>query len=251
LWKGGPFKKLVVGMHKVGGRNHHGRITVRHRGGGHKRLYRIIDFKRSLLQVQGQITRFEYDPNRSSWIALILYENGSISYILAPDGVKQGDFVLASKDQGTPVKKGNSLSLKHVPIGSLIHNVELKPGKGGQIIRSAGTSGRVIQKKEGYCMVRLPSGTLRLIPSTCMATIGVVSNSEHHHINEGKAGHRRWLGIRPTVRGTAMNPIDHPHGGGEGKTSGGRPSVTPWGRPTKGKPTRSKRKKNPFLVRTI
>lgn len=251
LWKGGPFKKLSEGLTKSGGRNHHGRITVRHRGGGHKRLYRIIDFKRSLFQVRGKVSRLEYDPNRSSWIALVTYEDGSISYILAPDGIKVGDWVFSSKDQGAPIEKGNAICLKHIPIGTLIHNVELKPGKGGQIIRSAGSYGRVIQKRDGYCMVRLPSGMLRLIPSTCMATIGIISNVDHHHVNQGKAGHSRWIGRRPSVRGTAMNPIDHPHGGGEGKTSGGRPSVTPWGKPTKGKPTRSKKKKNPFLGRTI
>lgn len=249
LWNGKPFKKLVKGFKNSGGRNNQGRITVHHRGGGHKRRYRIIDFKRSLFELEGVVKRLEYDPNRSAWIALICYKNGLISYILAPENLNVGDVIMSSNGKNLNFKIGNAFPIKYIPIGTLIHNIELKPGKGGQIARSAGTYAQLIQKSEsGYAMIRLSSGELRMIPMECMVTVGIVSNVDHKNINEGKAGNSRWKNRRPTVRGVAMNPVDHPHGGGEGRTSGGRPSVTPWGKPTKGMPTRSKKKKNPFIL---
>lgn len=249
LWEGKPFKKLVVGFKNSGGRNNKGRITIYHRGGGHKRRYRIIDFKRSLFDLEGKVIRIEYDPNRSAWIALISYKNGLMSYILAPENLNIGDIVMSSNGKNLNFKIGNAFPIKYIPIGTLIHNIELKPGKGGQIARSAGAYGQLIQKSgTGYAMIRLVSGELRMIPMECMATIGTVCNLDHKNINGGKAGYSRWKNRRPIVRGVAMNPVDHPHGGGEGKTSGGRPSVTPWGKPTKGMPTRSKKKKNPFIL---
>lgn len=246
LWSGKPFKKLVIGLHRKGGRNHHGRLTSFTQGGGHKRLYRLLDFKRRLFDVPAFVQRLEYDPNRSAWIALICYQNGILSYILAPHGLQAGDKVISSS-QPVDLAVGNATCLKHLPIGTLIHNIELKAGKGGQLMRSAGTSAQLIQKSEnGYGMIRLPSSELRLVSLQCMATIGVVSNADHQNRNDGKAGCSHWKNRRPVVRGVAMNPVDHPHGGGEGKTSGGRPSVTPWGKATKGKKTR--RRKNPLII---
>lgn len=247
LWSGKPFKKLTKGLIKTGGRNNQGRITMFHIGGGHKRLYRIIDFKRTLFNTKGTVKRIEYDPNRSAWIALVVYENGIISYILAPNGLTIGDNIISGEK--VDIKIGNALPLKNIPIGTLIHNIELKPGKGGQLSRSAGTYAQLIRKDEGtYAMLRLSSGEQRLVSMQSMASIGVVSNLDNQNINFGKAGTTRWKNRRPIVRGVAMNPVDHPHGGGEGRTSGGRPSVTPWGKPTKGKATRSVRKKNPFIL---
>ena len=247
LWKGKPFKKLVKGLTKTGGRNNQGRVTMFHIGGGHKRLYRIIDFKRNLFNISGKVIRVEYDPNRSCWIALIYYTNGVFSYIIAPNGLAIGDIVVSGEN--VSIKLGNSLPLKKIPIGTLIHNIELKPGKGGQLSRSAGSYAQLIKKEaSSYGMIRLPSGEQRLISLECMATVGTVSNLDNKNINLGKAGAKRWLNRRPVVRGVAMNPVDHPHGGGEGRTSGGRPSVTPWGKATKGKPTRSPKKKNPFIL---
>ncbi len=247
LWSGKPFKKLTKGLIKTGGRNNQGRITMFHIGGGHKRLYRIVDFKRTLFNTKGIVKRIEYDPNRSAWIALIVYENGIISYILAPNGLIVGDSVISGEK--VDIKTGNALPLKNIPIGTLIHNIELKPGKGGQLSRSAGTYAQLIRKDEGtYAMLRLSSGEQRLVSMECMASIGIVSNLDNQNVNYGKAGTTRWKNRRPVVRGVAMNPVDHPHGGGEGRTSGGRSSVTPWGKPTKGKATRSVRKKNPFIL---
>lgn len=243
-----PEPSLTVALKKSGGRNNLGRITSRHRGGGHKRFYRIIDFKRDKPSVPAKVATIEYDPNRSSRIALLHYVDGEKRYILAPEGLKVGDTVIASAD--ADIKPGNTLPLKNVPPGTPIHNIELKIGKGGQIVRSAGTSAVIMAKEKNYAQLRLPSGEVRMVHLNCKATIGVVGNVEHGNISIGKAGRSRWLGRRPRVRGVAMNPIDHPHGGGEGKTSGGRHPVTPWGVPTKGYKTRKKR--NPsdkYIVR--
>ena len=240
-----PIRSKTYGFAKTGGRNHKGRITTFQRGGGHKRRYRVIDFKRKFCQ--GEVVSIEHDPNRSAWIARIRREDTQEEfYILAPKGISIGTIV--ESNEFTDVKPGNSMILAKIPIGTSIHNIELKPGKGGQLIRSAGCSGSLIQKTEHYGRVRLPSGSQRLIPLKCSATLGYVSNQEYNIQNIGKAGRSRWLSRRPIVRGVAMNPVDHPHGGGEGKTSGGRPSVTPWGRPTKGQPTRSKKKRNKLIL---
>ena len=235
-----PEKSLIVPLKKKAGRNNKGRITVRHKGGGHKRLYRIIDFKRNKDGIPAKVKSIEYDPNRSARIALLSYADGEKRYIIAPLGLKVGDTVLSG--EGADIKPGNSLKLKDIPVGTVIHNVELRPGKGGQLARSAGTYAQLLSKEGKYCHVRLPSGEIRLILAECKATIGQVSNPDHENIKIGKAGRSRWLGIRPTVRGTAMNPIDHPHGGGEGRSKGGRHPVTPWGQPTKGYKTRKKNK---------
>ncbi|GAK59004.1 50S ribosomal protein L2 [Candidatus Vecturithrix granuli] len=243
-----PEPTLIKPLKKTGGRNNLGRITSRHRGGGHKRFYRIIDFKRNKLSVPAKVATIEYDPNRSARIALLHYLDGEKRYILAPDGLKVGDRVVASAE--ADIQVGNALPLKHIPPGTPIHNIELKRGKGGQIVRSAGTSAVIMAKEGNYAQVRLPSGEVRLVHLECMATIGVVGNADHGNIVIGKAGRARWLGRRPKVRGVAMNPVDHPHGGGEGKTSGGRHPVSPWGIPTKGYKTRKKR--NPsdkYIVR--
>lgn len=247
LWKGKAEKSLTVGLKKTGGRNNTGRITVRHIGGGHKQKYRLVDFKRAKLNIEAQVERLEYDPNRTAFIALIKYTDGELSYILAPNGLKEGDIITSGDN--ADIKVGNTLPLINIPVGTIIHNVELKPGKGGQIARSAGAYVQLVGKDRGYAQIKLTSGELRLINSSCMATIGVVSNLDHRNENLGKAGRKRWMGIRPTVRGTAMNPIDHPHGGGEGKTSGGRHPVTPWGKPTKGKTTRSNKRTDKFIIR--
>lgn len=243
-----PEPSLIKPLKKTGGRNNLGRITSRHRGGGHKRFYRIIDFKRDKLSVPAKVATIEYDPNRSARIALLHYLDGEKRYILAPDGLKVGDRVVASAE--ADIQVGNALPLKHIPPGTPIHNIELKRGKGGQIVRSAGTSAVIMAKEGNYAQVRLPSGEVRLVHIECTATIGAVGNADHGNIVIGKAGRARWLGRRPKVRGVAMNPVDHPHGGGEGKTSGGRHPVSPWGMPTKGYKTRKKR--NPsdkYIVR--
>lgn len=239
LWKGKPEKSLVIGKKSTGGRNNFGRITVRHIGGGHKKKYRMIDFKRNYDTI-ATIERIEYNPNGAAFLALISDQNGIKSYILAPQGVKPGDSVTSGNS--ADILPGNCLQLKFIPVGSFVHNVELKPGNGGVIARSAGSYARVLGYEGSYVLLKLRSGQVRLVLSTCRATIGILSNTDHKNVKLGKAGRNRWLGVRSTVRGVAMNPVDHPHGGGEGKTSGGRHPVTPWGVSTKGKKTRKKNK---------
>jgi len=239
LHKGKPVKTLTKGLSKSGGRNNHGRITSRRRGGGAKRTYRIVDFKRNRFEA-AVVERLEYDPNRSAIIALIKYPNDDLSYILAPQRLAAGDTVVAG--DRVDVKPGNAMPLSAMPIGTIIHNVEMKQGKGGQLARSAGTYVQLVGRDQGYAILRLTSGEQRLVRSECMATVGAVSNPDNSNIKLAKAGRNRWLGKRPSVRGVAMNPVDHPHGGGEGRTSGGRHPVTPWGKPTKGKRTRSTKK---------
>lgn len=248
LWKGKPVKSLTEGKHSKGGRNNMGRITARRRGGGHKRSYRLVDFKRRKWDVEATIVRLEYDPNRSAFIALIEYVDGEQAYILAPQRVNAGDKVIASEK--ADVKPGNAMPLYSVPVGSIVHNVELKPGKGGQIARAAGSYVQVTGRDRNYVLLRLASGEQRYIRSDCMATIGAVSNPDNKNIKIGKAGRSRWLGKRPSVRGVAMNPVDHPHGGGEGRTSGGRHPVSPWGKPTKGKRTRSNKATDRYILRS-
>jgi large subunit ribosomal protein L2 len=240
LKENAPEKRLVRPLKKTGGRNNTGRITSRHRGGGAKRKYRIIDFKRNKIGVPAKVASIEYDPNRSSRIALLNYADGEKQYILAPVGVKVGDEVVSSKN--AEIRPGNSMPLRSMPQGTLVHNLELKKGKGGQLVRSAGTSAQIMAKEGRYVLVRLPSGELRKIFAECKATVGQVGNVEHTSVTIGKAGRSRWLGIRPQSRGVAMNPVDHPMGGGEGKSSGGRHPCTPWGKPTKGRRTRNKKK---------
>jgi len=247
LYKGKPVKKLTEGLTKSGGRNNSGHTTSWHKGGGHKRRYRMVDFKRTKRDVTAVIERLEYDPNRTAFIALITYEDGEQSYILAPQRVAVGDKVVSSAK--ADIKPGNAMPLSAIPVGTIIHNVEMKPGKGGQIARSAGTYVQLIGRDQSYSILRLTSSEVRMVRSECMATIGAVSNSDQQNIKIGKAGRSRWLGRRPHVRGVAMNPIDHPHGGGEGKTSGGRHPVTPWGKPTKGKRTRSNKMTDRLIVR--
>lgn len=247
LWKGKPFKGLTKGLTKTGGRNNQGRITAWHRGGGHKRLYRIIDFKRNKLDVFATVERIEYDANRTAFIALVKYEDGEYSYILAPQKLVVGDKIMSSAE--ADIKIGNCLPLKSIPIGTTLHNVEMKIGKGGQIARAAGTSVDLVGKDAGYAQIKLRSGEFRLVPLGCKATIGVLSNVDQKNINFGKAGRSRWLGWRPHVRGVAMNPVDHPHGGGEGKTSGGRHPVTPWGFLTKGKKTRKNKSTSKYIIK--
>jgi large subunit ribosomal protein L2 len=247
LWKGKPLKKLTEGLSKSGGRNNTGRTCVWNRGGGHKRTYRVIDFKRRKFDVPATVERLEYDPNRSAFIALVRYEDGELAYILAPQRLAAGDVVIAAEK--ADVKPGNAMPLKSVPVGTIVHNVELKAGRGGQIARSAGTYVQLVGRDAGYALLRLGSGEVRMVRQECMATIGAVSNPDHANINLGKAGRARWLGRRPAVRGVAMNPIDHPHGGGEGRTSGGRHPVTPWGKPTKGHRTRRNKKTDGLIVR--
>ena len=248
LWKGQPVKRLTEGLSKSGGRNNAGRMTVRHRGGGHKRTYRMVDFKRRKFDVAGTIERLEYDPNRTAFIALVTYEDGEQAYILAPQRLAVGDRVLAA--ERVDVKPGNAAPLRSIPVGTLVHNVELKEKGGGKIARSAGTFAQVIGRDSDYTQIRLNSGEIRAVRSGCMASIGAVSNPDHQNTNEGKAGRGRWKGRRPHVRGVAMNPVDHPHGGGEGRTSGGRHPVTPWGKPTKGRKTRSNKATTKFIVRS-
>jgi len=242
-----PEKSLLAPKHNKAGRNNHGRITVRHKGGGNKQKYRLIDFKRNKDGIVANVKTIEYDPNRSARIALVFYSDGEKRYILAPTGLKVGDKV--ESGETADIKLGNAKMLKDMPVGTVIHNVEMRPGKGGQLARSAGTYAQLLAKEGTYCHVRMPSGEIRLIKAECKATIGQVSNQEHENIKIGKAGRARWKGVRPTVRGVAMNPIDHPHGGGEGRTSGGRHPVTPWGVPTKGFKTRKKNKpSNKYIV---
>jgi large subunit ribosomal protein L2 len=247
LWKGKPVKSLTEGLTKSGGRNNTGRITARRIGGGHKRRYRLVDFKRRKFDVPAVIERLEYDPNRTAFIALVRYEDGEQAYILAPQRVKVGDSVIAG--ERVDVKPGNAMPLKNIPVGTIVHNVELKAGKGGQLARSAGTYVQLVGRDQGYAQLKLASGELRVVRGECLATIGAVSNPDQSNINLGKAGRKRWLGKRPSVRGVAMNPIDHPHGGGEGRTSGGRHPVTPWGKPTKGKKTRNNKKTDGQILR--
>ncbi|MCG5241105.1 50S ribosomal protein L2 [Azospirillum doebereinerae] len=247
LWKGKPVKSLTEGLTKSGGRNNTGRITARRIGGGHKRVYRLVDFKRRKFDVPATVERLEYDPNRTAFIALIKYQDGTLSYILAPQRLKVGDTVISGEK--VDVKPGNAMPLKSIPVGSIVHNVELKAGKGGQVARSAGTYLQLVGRDGGYAQLKLPSGELRVVRGECMATLGAVSNPDQMNTNLGKAGRKRWLGVRPSVRGVAMNPIDHPHGGGEGRTSGGRHPVTPWGKPTKGKKTRHNKKTDGLILR--
>ena len=247
LWTGKPEKSLTEGLRKKGGRNNTGRITARRRGGGHKRRYRTIDFRRNKYDVVGTVERLEYDPNRTAFIALINYEDGNRQYIIAPQRLAVGDKIVSGEQ--VDIKPGNAMPMKNIPVGTIIHNIEMKPGKGGQMARSAGTYVQLIGKDQGYVQLRLSSGELRMVRGECMATIGAVSNQDQQNIKLGKAGRNRWLGKRPSVRGVAMNPIDHPHGGGEGRTSGGRHPVTPWGKPTKGKRTRSNKKTDRLIMR--
>ncbi|QCI27333.1 50S ribosomal protein L2 [Buchnera aphidicola] len=246
LYRGRPFNSLLTSNHKSGGRNNNGRITVRHIGGRHKRMYRIIDFKRIKDNIYAKVERLEYDPNRSSNIALILYKDGTRNYILAPKGLCIGSKIISGNK--IPIKIGNSLPIGNIPTGTLIHNIEIKVGKGGQIARTAGSYAQIISNDKNYVSIRLRSGEIRKIDSRCRATIGEVGNSEHMLKMLGKAGASRWKGIRPTVRGTAMNPIDHPHGGGEGRNFGKHP-VTPWGQQTKGKKTRKNKRTEKFIVK--
>lgn len=247
LWKGKPEASLTEGLRKKGGRNNLGRITVRFRGGGHKRRYRLVDFKRDKFDVPATVERLEYDPNRTAFIALVRYEDGEKRYILAPQRLAAGDVIVAGEK--VDIKPGNALPLKNIPVGTVVHNVELKVGKGGQLARSAGTFVQLVGKDQGYAQLRLASGELRIVRGECMATVGAVSNPDQQNVSLGKAGRKRWMGFRPHVRGVAMNPIDHPHGGGEGRTSGGRHPVTPWGKPTKGKKTRSNKKTDRLIMR--
>ncbi len=247
LHKGEPEKTLTVGLRKNGGRNNTGRITCRHKGGGNKRKYRIIDFLRNKRDIEAKVARIEYDPNRTANIALLHYIDGEKRYILCPDGINVGDKIISSEK--ADITPGNALSLKNIPVGTIIHNIEMKPGKGGQMVRSAGASAQLLGKDKGMVSIKVPSGEIRMVSETCMATIGVVGNMEHNRVNLGKAGKSRWLGVRPTVRGVVMNPVDHPHGGGEGRTSGGRHPVSPWGVPTKGKRTRKNKRSNKMIIR--
>ncbi len=234
-----PERSLVETLPEKGGRNHHGHVTVRYRGGGHKRQYRRVDFKRNKLGIKARVATIEYDPNRSAFICLVNYLDGEKRYILHCEGLKVGDWI--ESGPGADIRPGNALTLSDIPLGTMVHNVEMKPGKGGQIARSAGMSVQIAAKEGRYVHLKMPSGEMRLVPRECMATVGVVGNSEHEGVSYGKAGAKRWLGVRPHVRGVAKNPVDHPMGGGEGKSSGGRHPCTPWGKPTKGYKTRKKK----------
>jgi large subunit ribosomal protein L2 len=247
LHKGQPHEPLLAPLPKRGGRNNQGRVTVRHQGGGHKRNYRLIDFKRDKDGIAGRVERLEYDPNRTAHLALVLYADGERRYILAPKKIAIGDPIVSGSD--APIKPGNSMPLKSIPLGTQVHCIELKPGKGAQIARSAGASVQIVAREGEYVTMRLRSGEMRRIHVNCRATIGEVGNDEHNLRKLGKAGVQRWRGIRPTVRGVAQNPVDHPHGGGEGKTSGGRHPVSPWGQPTKGYKTRHNKRTNPMIAR--
>ena len=250
LFKGSPLKMLTTSLKVHSGRNNKGHITVRRRSGGHKKTYRIIDFKRDKFDVSAVVERIEYDPNRSAFIALLKYDDGHFAYIIAPHKVKVGDKIISSQGE-VDIKIGNATKLSSIPIGSIVHNVELKPGKGGVVARSAGSYVQLVGKDSGYALIKMPSGEIRMFLLDCMATIGSVSNIDNKNTTIGKAGRSRWLGIRPSVRGVAMNPIDHPHGGGEGKTSGGRHPVSPTGVLAKGKKTRAKKKlSNRLIVKT-
>lgn len=247
LWKGKPYAPLVEGRHSTGGRNNAGRTTTWHKGGGHKQRYRVIDFKRDKDGIRGVVERIEYDPNRTGHIALIRYADGERRYILAPRHLRGGDEILSGSE--APIKPGNAMALRSIPVGTQIHNVELRPGKGGQLARSAGSSVQLVAREGQYATLQLRSGEVRKVHAHCRATIGQVANAEHNLEKLGKAGARRWRGVRPTVRGVAMNPVDHPHGGGEGRTSGGRHPVTPWGQGTKGKRTRHTKLTGKYIVR--
>jgi len=247
LWKGKPVKTLTEGLTKSGGRNNTGRITTRHIGGGHSRRYRLVDFKRTKFDSPAKVERMEYDPNRTAFIALITYADGTQSYILAPQRLAAGDSVVSGEK--VDVKPGNAMRIKNIPVGTIVHNVELRPGKGGQIARSAGTYVQIVGRDAGHALIKLSSGELRMVPQECMATIGAVSNADHGNVKLGKAGRKRWMGVRPTVRGVVMNPVDHPHGGGEGRTSGGRHPVSPWGKGAKGTKTRSNKRTDRYIVR--
>ncbi len=248
LYKGKPEKSLTVGLTKTGGRDNFGHVTSRKIGGGHKRKYRVIDFKRNKFDCEATVERIEYDPNRTSFIALINYEDGEKAYILAPQRLKAGDKVISSEK--ADIKPGNAMPLKSMPVGTIVHNVELRSGKGGQLVRSAGCYAQVVGKDGGYAQLKLSSGELRIVREECLATVGAVSNPDNQNVSLGKAGRARWMGVRPVARGVAMNPVDHPHGGGEGRTSGGRHPVTPWGKPTKGAKTRSNKKTDRFIMRS-
>jgi large subunit ribosomal protein L2 len=248
LWKGKPVKPLTEGLNKSGGRNNTGRVSIWHRGGGHKRTYRKVDFKRTKRGVEATVERLEYDPNRTAFIALIKYDDGELSYILAPQRLAPGDKVIA--DEKVDVKPGNAMALASMPIGTIVHNVEMKQGKGGQIARAAGAYVQLVGRDSGYAILRLNSGETRMVPAACMATVGAVSNPDNANVSLSKAGRSRWKGRKPVVRGVAMNPIDHPHGGGEGRTSGGRHPVTPWGKSTKGKRTRTNKASDKYILRS-
>jgi large subunit ribosomal protein L2 len=247
LWKGKPVKGLTKGLTKHGGRNNRGRMTARHIGGGHKRKYRVVDFKRRRFDEPATVERLEYDPNRTAFIALIRYEDDTLAYILAPQRLKAGDTVVSG--ERVDVQPGNAMPMQNIPVGTILHNVEMKQGKGGQIARAGGASVQLVGKDAGYALLKLTSGEVRRIHGNCMATIGSVSNPDHKNVTLAKAGRKRWMGKRPSVRGVAMNPVDHPHGGGEGRSSGGRHPVTPWGKPTKGKRTRRKKASDALIVR--
>jgi len=246
LWKGKPLKSLTMGKHSTGGRNNLGRITSRHRGVGHKNKYREIDFYRKKDDMKGKIERIEYDPNRSAYVALVKYEDNTMKYIIAPANISIGNEVVSGRNKD--IKTGNCMPLSDIPAGTNIHNIELSPGGGGKLVRSAGSSAEVTGIDENYCIIKLKSGEIRKVISTARATIGIVSNSDHQNIKIGKAGRNRWKGIRPQTRGVAMNPVDHPHGGGEGKTAGGRHPVSPWGQSAKGLKTRSNKRTNKFII---
>ncbi len=249
LWKGKPVKTLTEGISDPAGRNNHGHITARRRGGGHKRKYRLVDFKRRKFDVPATVERLEYDPNRTAFIALLKYEDGEQAYIVAPQRLAAGDKVVSS--MGTvDVKPGNAMPLERMPVGTIVHNVEMKPRKGGQMARSAGCYAQLVGRDAGYAILKLNSGETRMVRAECMATVGAVSNPDNANTSIGKAGRKRWLGKRPSVRGVAMNPVDHPHGGGEGRTSGGRHPVSPWGKSAKGKKTRSNRSTDKYIIRS-
>src|ERR687897_3013066 len=248
LWKGKPVKALTEGKRKTGGRNNKGHVTSLGIAGGHKQRYRYIDFKRRKWDVPATVERLEYDPNRTAFIALVKYEDGELTYIIAPQRLAPGDSVVAGRK--VDVKPGNAMELGQMPVGTIVHNVEMKPGKGGQLARSAGTYVQVVGRDSDHAQLRLASGEIRRVRAECMASIGAVSNPDHQNVNYGKAGRMRWLGRRPTVRGVAMNPVDHPHGRGEGRTSGGRHPVTPWGKPTKGARTRHNKATDKFIIRS-
>ena len=247
LHKGKPIKALTEGKRKTGGRNNKGRITGPHRGGGHKQRLRTVDFKRRKLDMAATVQRLEYDPNRSGFLALIKYEDGELAYILAPQRLRAGDVVVSGLR--VDVKPGNAMPLANMPVGTIVHNIEMHIGKGGQMARAAGTYAQLVGKDAGFAQLKLSSGELRMVRGDCFATVGAVSNPDQQNVVYGKAGRMRWLGLRPHVRGVAMNPIDHPHGGGEGRTSGGRHPVTPWGKPTKGKKTRNNKATDKFVIR--
>ena len=248
LHKGGPVKTLVEGRSSSGGRNNLGRMTARRRGGGHKRRYRLVDFKRRKFDVEAAVERLEYDPNRSAFIALLRYDDGERAYIVAPQRLRAGDRVVAG--ERADIKPGNAMPMRNMPVGTIVHNVEMKPGKGGQLARAAGAYAQLVGKDSGYALLRLSSGEQRMVRAECMATVGAVSNPDNQNVKLGKAGRNRWRGRRPKVRGVAMNPVDHPHGGGEGKSSGGRHPVTPWGVPTKGKRTRRNKASDRMILRS-